>query len=104
MKTSSHFVGGFVRTVNKLSLPSETETISDDLHLEEILKVVVEITIYYRNKESCPYHRGNWVIDLFSEQDKRIPIFCIKLPTTMKEGEVNRYVKPLIDAIKKRGL
>lgn len=85
-----------VQGYNKISIPDEDETIGDFLNLEELAPVIKEVMIYERPKEACPFARGNWVIDT---RLKNGQLTSIKLPLKMKEEQVMRYVKPLIDII-----
>lgn len=64
--------------------------------IDRIKKNLTALKIYKREKEECPFNRGNWVCDQFYGEN----IFCIKLPIGMKEKDVLKYFKPLIDLMK----
>ena len=76
------------------SIPDAGETIETDvpeLINGLLLPTFSKIDIYFRDKKSCPFKRGNWICDV-SIGDL---IFCIKLPAEMLESDVLEYFKPL---------
>ena len=89
-----------LNTHNRKDVPSATETIDDVLKLDKLVKVFNSIKIYFRDKESCPYNRGNWVIDFFSPHNDLFPGYCLKLPASMDKKEIMRWVKPLTEKLK----
>lgn len=100
--TDLGFVGGEVEGTHRTTIPTSNETIADDMHIDEVAKAFSAIRIYFRDKESCPFNRGNWVIDFFSGLNRIIPSFCMKLPAEMKEEDVHRWAKPLGDKFKNK--
>ncbi len=92
-----------VHCYNRLEAPKKGISIIEDCNMslsdfEKIKKLLIGLEIYKRDKESCPFNRGNWVCDQYIGND----IFCIKLPIEMHEEDVKTYFKPLIDIIKSR--
>jgi hypothetical protein len=80
---------------NRLSTPDDNETIYTDMpDLKESVSDMMEVTIYKRLKEDCPFARGNWMCDIVYSSNER---YCIKLPLSMNEDDVVQYFKPLID-------
>ncbi len=88
-------IAGSVETINRDSAPLFNETIEDDIHIDKLLKVFSSFKFYLRDKESCPFNRGNWVIDFFIPGMPLFASFSIKLPSSMKEEEIIRWIKPL---------
>lgn len=72
-------------------------TISDDFDLDRIVKVLKGFSYYRREREDCPFARGNWIIDLY-ENDTDI-FLSLKLPLEMTEDEIIQYIQPLIEVI-----
>jgi hypothetical protein len=93
-------IGGSVHTMNRPSAPPPNETIEDDMNLDELLKVFCSFKVYFRDKESCPFNRGNWIIDFFMPNSPILPGFSLKLPASMKKEEITKWLKPLTEKIK----
>jgi hypothetical protein len=91
---------GEVNCCNRLSILEKDESILTDFPGSE--KVIKYLSYYFRSPEDCPFGRGNWIIDLFSERDNQIPIICIKLPKEMTKEQVKQFIKPLSDYIKSK--
>lgn len=85
-----------VNCLNRRTIPSENETISDDVDIEKTIPLVKEMTIYFRDKESCPMNRGNWIVDLHMADNQ---LCAIKLPKEMQEKDVLKYMQPMIDRL-----
>ena len=95
-------LGRDVNTVNRNEVPSENETICDDMDVNLASEFFTSVKVYFRDKDECPFNRGNWIIDFFTCGDTMIPIFCMKLPKSMTEEQVKRWVKPLVDKLKNK--
>jgi len=85
--------------INRKDIPTEKETIDDDLEIDIMLSHIKEMIVYFRPAEKCPFNRGNWVIDIIMLNNQ---LFCIKLPKEMTEAELMRYLKPLTDKLDTR--
>lgn len=76
---------------------SEKENIEDHFKIEELLKIISSLSFYYRDPICCPFARGNWVVDLHFTDGG---IYSIKLPKSMSEERIHKYLKPLTDKMK----
>ena len=91
-----------VDCLDRSKAPSPDETIDDDLHLNELCKAgVYRYDVYLRDKESCPWGRGSWMIDLWRDEDI---VMSVKLPIEMNQEEVDRYCAPLALIFEKQEL
>ncbi len=93
-----------VDSINRKDIPKENETIEDDLEVDHIVPHIKEMVVYFRDKESCPFNRGNWMIDILTYNNQ---LHCIKLPKEMSEKEVMRYLEPLktkLESYKLKGM
>jgi hypothetical protein len=95
-------IHGTVDTVNRSEIPLSNETIEDDIDLDVLLKTFSGFQVYVRDKESCPYNQGNWIIDFFTLDNPDFPGFSFKLPACMKQEEVMKWIKPLEEKIKNK--
>ena len=77
-------------------IPSENETIADDFDIDLMCEILSGINVYRREKEHCPYARGNWMIDFIV--DGRASL-CLKLPLEMTEQQIDTWIKPLTDRL-----
>lgn len=85
-----------IECLNRHNFPEKGETIADDFDLDSIVPLVAEVIIYSREKDVCPFERGNWIIDVeFLNKN----IFCLKLPLKMTADEVMEWTKPLRDKL-----
>jgi hypothetical protein len=80
------------------SVPDEGVTIFDDFDFD--IDSIDYFDIYLREPQDCPFGRGNWLIDIYSKDDR---LLCIRLPMEMSESQVFAYAKPLID-FSRRGM
>ncbi len=85
-----------VNTLNRKEIPKPDETIEDDLEIDKLVSNIKEMNVYFRDKESCPYKRGNWVIDIILITNQ---LMCLKYPKEMKRAEFLRFIKPLTTAL-----
>lgn len=79
----------------------EGETIEDDFEIVEMASLISEIAYYWRDKEECPFNRGNLVV-YFKLKDGNI--FCLKFMSQTTEEEIKAYLTPLIKLLKKQKL
>lgn len=79
-------------------LLTENDSIENDFDIEMMAAVIKDINVYWRNKEECPFRRGNLVVDLILDNDQ---IFCIKLPYETSRPEIDRYLTPLLQLLEK---
>ena len=85
-----------VKCLNRNDIPKKGETIADDFHLEKLVPNVLEMNVYIRDEDECPFHRGNWMIDIDLIDGTT---FAIKLPKEMAEEDVKNFIKPLVDLL-----
>jgi hypothetical protein len=82
---------------NRHDIPKQGETIVDDIvNLEKTIPLVKCLDIYFRDKEACPFGRGNWIIDIIFSDSQAL---MFKLPKEMSEKQVMDYSKPLIEKL-----
>lgn len=84
---------------HRKSIPGIHETIYDDFDIP--IDHIKSVMVYFRDKNRCPFNRGNWIIDIEYIDGS---IFCIKLPKEMAEVHVINWAKPLFDDLNKRDL
>jgi hypothetical protein len=85
-----------VECINRNSIPPENETIADDCQIEKLISNLKSIDVYFRDKEVCPFNRGNWIIDMLFDNGL---LFSLKLPKEMDETHVMKWIKPLYDGL-----
>ena len=79
------------------SIPVPDETFATDFYMDEFpIHMVKSLSIYLRDAFDCPFGRSNWLCDV---NFKDGGLYCVKLPANMREEDVMRYFKPLIDAV-----
>lgn len=102
MKAGSpgHVIYGDVESVVRGEIPLSDETIEDDIDIEGIIKVCQKVSVYFRDQQSCPFNRGNWLIDFFRSYEDVMPCFSFKLPKEMTREQIDKWVKPLMDKYK----
>lgn len=86
---------------NRDKMPKKGITILEITDIKKFMKYVFYVAIYFRDKDSCPFRRGNWIIDLYIKNEY-FPSFCIKLPKEMTNDQIIAYAKPLVDNLEKR--
>lgn len=89
-------IGGGVNCLNMKEVPGKDEDISTTIDLDFLCQTFKSYKVYFRNKATCPFNRGNWIIDFFIENEI-IPVFCLKIPVSMTQEHVNKFLKPLKD-------
>ncbi len=94
--------------INRLGIPEKGITVIEDLKISNdrlnlLKEQLTNIEIYKREKEDCPFNRGNWICDqYYGDNIYGDNIFCIKLPIEMEEEDVMKFFKPLIDIVKSK--
>lgn len=88
-----------VNGTNRKNIPEDGADISEVVNIEYLIEFLESINIWYRGKESCPFARGNWLIDLTNKFGET---YCIKLPKEMTEQAVMKYAQPLLDRFKEK--
>lgn len=82
--------------LNRLSIPPEGKTIADEFDIDKMVPLISRVDVYLRDPATCPFGRGNWMIDIrFSAGN----LFSIKLPKEMKEDQVDKFIEPLVNLL-----
>lgn len=80
-------------------IPRDDEVISDDLRIDELMKITNSISYYFRDPNDCPFGRGNWILDLHLNDGQT---WCFKYPIEMTIEHFLNYLKPLLDRFKEK--
>lgn len=91
MKIFAELVEGLSRS----SIPEKGTTVLDDMDIN--VPFIAFVDIYRRNKEDCPFNRGNWICDITFKDGELV---CLKLPLEMPETDLLIYFKPIISHLK----
>ena len=81
------------------TIPTDKETIADDINIEKLLPILMGFEVYVRPKEACPWARGNWILDFIFNDGQ---IYCIRLPIEMSDEHVYAFIKPLTDLLNEK--
>lgn len=92
--------GGRVEGLSMNEMPKPNDTIADDFDVPELKKVVKKIVVWFRDKNACPFGRGNWIVDIHTNEERLLPALSLKLPKQMTREQVINWLSPLKEFIK----
>ena len=90
-------VGYEVQCFNRKNEVKEGEKISDDIDVELLFSIIQSYAYYFRKPEDCPFGRGNWMLDVHTNEGRTI---SFKYPKEMNEERFIEFIKPLTDLFK----
>ena len=78
---------------NHSAMPLPEETIADSLDLDILIPMIHSCSYYLRSPQDCPLARGNWILDIESNDGQ---IYCFKFPKEMTKERFIGFLQPLL--------